>query len=286
MRNLSIFLLVFLLAACGGQTSTTVTDVIDRTTKTADFACDVREAITPAQLSLADVEAAADTGCTWLRAFQEAGVIPSAPAPAQAQVCATLSKTGAARTEGYERICGDALVDVFRKALTAYETAMVGVFPGYRASNLIVFNQATTDSTVCGENSITAISMCGDEIYLRPSQLATYEDPYAAAVYAASHEVGHIAQRQTIQNGVSLLFDYAQHQAFRELQSDCIVGALSAELDATQPEIERGVDLLLSIGDLSTHGTKAQRRGYALYGFEKGYPACLSLTPSAPLILS
>ena len=232
--------------------------------------CDIRDAMKPASLALSDVLAAVDAQCANLRALQSTGIVPSAPAGDHARQCRLTVE--ASSTSGWQRLCGDDLVTLVRKSVTVFAGGAEKAVAGYSRPALIVFDGASTDAKLCGAGSITAISACGDEIFIRPAQLSRYTDPRAAAVYATAHEIGH-----TIQFQGGHLADYRTNGPFRELQSDCITGALVANEGATDAEIVRGVELLSSIGDLATHGSADERVTFARYGADNGVQACLSL---------
>ena len=266
-----IFFALGLLLVAGCQTGGALLDGRIPTVEEVSQDCDVRRAQSPASLALPDVVAAVDSFCGQLAALKNGVAVPSAPA---AEHLASCELTRDARdTEGWRRLCGDDLVTLVRQSITVFSEEAERAVAGYTRPALIVFDGRSTDAILCGAGSITAISACGDEIFIRPSQLLTYSDPLAAAVYSTAHEVGH-----TIQYQGGYLADYRTNGPFRELQSDCVTGALVKSAGATDDELVRGVSLLASIGDLATHGSAVERVAFARYGATNGVQACLSLT--------
>ena len=278
MIRVLVFLALAALTGC--QTSTALNEgrfpTFQEIVRDADGVCDIRDAMTPASLALPGVVEAVDAKCAELRALQATGIIPSAPSADHREQCRLTMD--ASETAGWKRLCGDPFVTLVRQSITVFADEAERAVAGYTRPALIVFDGQSTDAVLCGAGSITAISACGDEIFIRPSQLLTYSDPKAAAVYSAAHEVGH-----TIQSQGGYLADYETNGAFRELQSDCITGALVTNAGATDDELVRGVSLLASIGDLVTHGSAVERVAFARYGATNGVLACLSLTGSEML---
>lgn len=251
----------------------------------ASFTCDIEAAINPA-LAFQELLDAVARGCDQLERLQSAGILPSVPAAQHNADCVLLLASTAKDTVGVQRLCGDPLVTRTRQSMTVYENAAAGLIPGYRPfARRIVFDQPRTDSEACGEQSISGISMCGKEVYYKPAQLQTYSDPEAAADYAVCHEEGHRIQGQIDEQGNlvpfhrSLLRDYGTNGAFRELQGDCACGAMDATFNPTQQEIDEFTDLMLSIGDLPTHGTGEQRVEFYLTGLNEGLEVCLAKQP-------
>lgn len=267
-RVLLLFTLVCALIAC-------TTQQVKQGTDTAVFVCDVAGVLTPEELRQEKIAQASDFLCAGLKTLKETGVIPAADPVTQREACAALTQTRAAETDGYKRICGEPLLTQARQSMTIYQQAAVGLIPGHRAfDRWIVFDQPHTDSVGCGEQSISGISMCGREAFMKPAQLYTYPDPETAVDYSVCHEEAHNIQQQK-----GLLLDYAEHFAFRELQGDCVCGALDATFDPTRKEIEEFENLMTAIGDLATHGTAGQRVEFYRVGLYGGLEECLAKTP-------
>lgn len=289
MKRLILFLSFTILTSCQAINEgrvPTIPEAID----TVEFVCDVEKAISPEE-STEKIEASVERICFLLEALNDSGILPSAPGPQHLADCKLLKETEAVSTQGYKTICDPAVISILQ-SVEAYEIALAGEYSGYVPTKpTIVFDSPRTDSKNCGEQSITAISICGDEIYVRLSQLKNYSDPVYAAQYTMCHEVGHSSQTQNVSNPDegSLLLDYRQNQSFRETQGDCVCGALNVLV--AEPfggylveELSRDITLMKNIGNLPTHGTIEQRITYYKYGVENGVKACLEIKPSEPLI--
>lgn len=91
-----------LLAACDTFQNE---EIISNTITTADFICDIREGLTPAQLSLKDVTDVVDRSCEQLRVLQSFGVLVRAPSAVQQSDCRLLDEYGLSETSGYGILC-------------------------------------------------------------------------------------------------------------------------------------------------------------------------------------
>lgn len=173
----------------------------------------------------------------------------------------------------YRKACpGSDLEDFVARSFTAFLDEAKADFPhlDFSRVKLVYFDGENTDARLCGPHSVTAISACGTEVFVRFDQLATYRDEWAAAVFVAGHEVGHVTQY--------LLGDTRAGGPKKEQQATCFAGAWFSRMNPTEAEKSSGLDFLRSIGDLPTHGTARERVDAALVGARGGTKACLRET--------
>lgn len=276
--------IVLLLSGCATmsaiQHGEPIAPALQKDVDAGQFVCDINAALTVTDLEIAGVSDAAVRACAILEVFATTGTLLSAPGPQFNADAALLGQTDAVNTLGYQRLYRDKLVTLSRQAFTAFEAAVLGLFPTYQSIEDTFFSSLRTDSKACGKGSITAISFCHDEAFFTADQFRIYRTPVLAAIYTTGHEVaGHAVQQQK-----GMFTKWRGETAFLEKQADCLMMAVYQELKATPEENAAIMAERFAIGDLVTHGTAASAVAFMEYGIDKGFEACLLLTPSDKLI--